>query len=89
MLCHGLEENLTIYLDGSLTPGAERECTAHLLHCTECRDLLSAVQETIQACRTLPTPEPPATLTARIMLRTAGSLLHFEHRETLYELFHK
>lgn len=89
MLCHELEVNLTIYLDGSLTPGAERACTAHLLRCIECRGLLSAVQETIQACRNWPTPEPPATLIARIMLRTAGSLLHFEHRETLYELFHK
>jgi anti-sigma factor RsiW len=79
MLCHELEENLTIYLDGSLTPRAQCACSAHLLCCAECLDLLSAVKETIQACRTWPTPEPPATLTARIMRRTAGSLLHFEH----------
>jgi hypothetical protein len=85
MLCHELEKNLTVFLDGSLMPGPERDCTAHLLRCAACRDLLKAVQETIQACRTCSAPAPPGTLIARILQRTAGAgrLLHFEGRGPL------
>lgn len=70
MLCNDFENRLTDYLDGTLEPADNKMFAEHALRCPICHDTLSAVKNSVQACRTAATLELPRELEARILLST-------------------
>ena len=42
MMPHHLDEELSVYLDGELTPLEARKVTSHLAGCDGCRDSLAS-----------------------------------------------
>lgn len=74
MLCAEFEDRLTDYLDGSLEAEMSRAFAEHAMRCPVCHELLSGVKNTLQACRTMDVPAPPAELEARILLQTVPEM---------------
>ncbi len=72
MFCTDFEENLSDYLDGTLS-GKDRVAMAeHALKCPVCHDLLNEVKNTLQVVRELPAPKVSVSrLEARILAMTA------------------
>ncbi|HKO45189.1 MAG TPA: zf-HC2 domain-containing protein [Pyrinomonadaceae bacterium] len=70
MLCNDFENRLTDYLDGSLQPADNKMFAEHALRCPVCHDTLSAVKNSVQACRAAANLEMPRELEARILLST-------------------
>lgn len=71
MFCTEFEDHLTDYLDGALSPDAQRACGEHALRCPLCHELLNEVKNTIVECRASEAPAPSLGLEARILVRTA------------------
>src|SRR5688572_16800546 len=70
MLCNDFENRLTDYLDGALQPADNQRFAEHALRCPVCHDTLSAVKNSVQACRAAANLEPSRELEARILLST-------------------
>jgi anti-sigma factor RsiW len=88
MLCDDFENRLTDYLDGTLGSDANRAFAEHALRCPVCHETLSEVKNTMQACNSARSLEPPRDLEARILLstmpETAMSCEDFEESLTDY-----
>ncbi len=88
MLCDDFENRLTDYLDGTLGGDANRAFAEHALRCPVCHETLSEVKNTMQACSSAKSLEPPRDLEARILLstmpETAMSCEDFEESLTDY-----
>ncbi|HEY5885945.1 MAG TPA: zf-HC2 domain-containing protein [Pyrinomonadaceae bacterium] len=70
MLCNDFENRLTDYLDGALQPADNKMFAEHALRCPVCHDTLSAVKNSVQACRAAANIALPQELEARILLST-------------------
>ena len=88
MLCDDFENRLTDYLDGTLGSDANKAFAEHALRCPVCHETLSEVKNTMQACSSARSLEPPRDLEARILLstmpETAMSCEDFEESLTDY-----
>jgi len=70
MLCNDFENRLTDYLDSALPPAEHKMFAEHALRCPVCHDTLTAVKNSMQACRVAAKLDPPRELEARILLST-------------------
>ena len=71
MLCHEFEDQLTDYLDGTLSTEDHRAFAEHAMRCPVCHDLLGDVKSTLLACSSSEAPPAGIDLDARILMRTA------------------
>lgn len=69
-LCRGLWDDLSAYVDNSLSPDEVNRVEAHLERCQRCRETVLEIQAMRQSVRALPTYEPPPMLKARILAAT-------------------
>ncbi len=69
MNCLDMQERLSAYLDGDLSPEEMKEVAAHLSGCESCQAVLSELREVRDALRSLPEVEIPEDLHATIMER--------------------
>lgn len=70
MLCVDFETLLTDYLEGLVGSETNRQMAEHAMKCPLCHETLSAVKNTVAACRVAAVPEPPRDLDARILQKT-------------------
>lgn len=88
MLCSDFERQLSDYLDGLLENETSRLIGEHALRCPVCHETLSAVRNTVEACRVAVVPPPSKELEARILQMTvpdtAMSCADFEEFLTDY-----
>src|SRR5207253_2144301 len=70
MLCHEFEDQLTDYLDGTLSVEAHKYFAEHAMRCPVCHDLLGEVKSTLVACSASEAPPAGIGLEARILLKT-------------------
>src|SRR5256712_4611142 len=70
MLCHEFEDQLTDYLDGTLSVEAHKNFAEHAMRCPVCHDLLGEVKSTLVACSASEAPPAGVGLEARILLKT-------------------
>ena len=88
MLCSDFETELTDYIDGVLEPETGRLFAEHALRCPVCHETLSAVRNTMEACRVAIVPAPSREFEARILQKTipntAMSCEDFEESLTDY-----
>ncbi len=70
MLCSEFEIQLTDYVEGVLEPDTNRLCAEHAMRCPICHETLTAVRNTIEACRVAPVPAPSREFEARILQTT-------------------
>jgi len=66
MNCQRIEELLSAYLEGDLSPEDKREVEAHLEACSSCSELLSALRETQEALAGFPELEPSPALMVKL-----------------------
>src|SRR5262249_57085264 len=62
-----VENDLTAYLDGELSPEAANRVQAHLADCEECRATERMLSFTVSSLRTLPSFEPSHGLRRRVL----------------------
>src|SRR5262249_59288059 len=62
-----VENDLTAYLDGELSPEAANRVQAHLADCEECRATERMLSFTVSSLRTLPSFEPSRALRRRVL----------------------
>lgn len=65
-------ELISAAVDGTLTEAETARLQSHLAQCADCRSLLRDMQDLHAALRSLPTEEPPADLSGRILSALAG-----------------
>lgn len=65
-------ELISAAVDGTLTEAETARLQSHLTQCADCRSLLRDMQDLHAALRSLPTEEPPADLSGRILSALAG-----------------
>ncbi len=68
---HADPGRLSDYLDGELGAAERAELESHVDGCARCRQELGALRSTVGLLRSLPEPEPPASLVADVMARLA------------------
>lgn len=73
MLCVDFETLLTDYIEGVTGPETNRQMAAHAMKCPLCHETLSAVKDTVAACRVAAVPPPSRDLDARILQKTVPS----------------
>ncbi len=64
-----LEEELTAYVDGELTPADAKTVRAHLAECADCRSTEALVRRTVQTLEALPAFEPSLGLRRALLNR--------------------
>ena len=64
MTCERIEELLSAYLEGELSPEDRREVDTHLGSCPRCAELLGVLRETEAAMAVFPEVEPSDSLLA-------------------------
>ncbi len=64
-----IQELLSSYIDGDLSPGERSEVDAHLAECEACREELALLELTLAALHDLPELEAPAGFTDAVMDR--------------------
>jgi len=66
---HRIEQQLSAYLDGELTPEWAAEVREHLAGCAACRADLEGLRAVKRLLGALPVPEPPGDLETAILAR--------------------
>jgi len=66
MVCEKIQDLLSPYLDGELTPEAKAEVDAHLSSCPECVELLSLLKMATDSLAAFPEIEPSPDLKAKL-----------------------
>jgi len=66
MVCDKIQNLLSPYVDGELTPEAKAEVDAHLSSCRECAELLSLLKIATASLAAFPEVEPSPDLKARL-----------------------
>jgi anti-sigma factor RsiW len=66
MSCERIQELLSAYLDGELSPAERAEVDAHLAACPECAGLLARLRTALQAFASFPEVELSPALSARL-----------------------
>lgn len=69
MECNKIQEKLSEYIDGILTPDEKVFVEEHLKSCQRCRESLADLRKTIEHVKNLEEIEPPAWLTQKVMTR--------------------
>jgi|GEM_PF-1024637 len=69
MICLDMQERLSAYLDGDLSPEEMKEVAGHLSGCESCQAVLTELRQVRDALRSLPEVEVPADLHSSIMER--------------------
>lgn len=64
--CRHLLEDLSIYLDGEASDAACAEIELHLSQCDNCRVVVDTLNQTLHLYHTLPQPDMPEDLRARL-----------------------
>ncbi len=82
MNCLECQELLQRVLDGESHDERRTEVEPHLTICTNCREFHAAGQRLLEGLRYMPTPMPPADLTAKVTSRvlSQGRRLRFQRR---------
>jgi anti-sigma factor (TIGR02949 family) len=75
--CEAALDLLEPYLDGDLDAGEEARLRAHLATCPACSAELALAQRVQRELRTLPQPEVPPELLARVIQRGRGEVVPF------------
>jgi hypothetical protein len=75
-----LENLVSGYLEGQLDSIRRLAFEAHVAACPECRELVAAVRQAMEYCRSAEGPEPAPWLIPKILLATIG-----ERQPTLFE----
>lgn len=65
--CRNVQEIMSAYLDGEVSPDEERMVREHVASCSECKVVLQDLQKTAQLVKGLDEVEPPPWLTQKIM----------------------
>ncbi|PKN27911.1 MAG: hypothetical protein CVU64_15125 [Deltaproteobacteria bacterium HGW-Deltaproteobacteria-21] len=76
MECRKIQEMLTSYLEGAVTPEQEQLVRDHLSSCERCRCSLEDLQKTGTLVKDLEEIEPPPWLTQKIMARVRDEAEH-------------
>ena len=66
MVCEKIQDLLSPYLDGELTPEAKAEIDGHLASCPECSEILSLLRIATESLSAFPEFEPSAELKAKL-----------------------
>jgi Putative zinc-finger len=66
MACEKIQDLLSPYVDGELTPEARAEVDAHVSSCRECAELLSLLKIATDSLAAFPEIEPPPDLMAKL-----------------------
>jgi predicted anti-sigma-YlaC factor YlaD len=66
MKCEGIEELLSPYLEGNLTPEAKKDVETHLETCKDCSSLLAFLKETMESLSEFPEAEVSESLMNRL-----------------------
>lgn len=69
MICLDMQERLSAYLDGDLSPEEMKEVAGHLSGCESCQAVLTELRQVRNKLRSLPEVEVPADLHSSIMER--------------------
>jgi anti-sigma factor RsiW len=72
--CRALFKELSLYLDGDLTPARRRTVERHIESCTCCGMMNRRLQLTVAACRAEATHRPPRAVMARAARRVRALL---------------
>jgi anti-sigma factor (TIGR02949 family) len=64
--CQLLLEDLSIYLDGEASEAVCAEIEQHLSECDDCRVVVDTLNQTLHLYHTLPQPDMPEALRARL-----------------------
>lgn len=67
MICLDMQERLSAYLDGDLSPEEAEEVSTHLRDCEVCQTVLSELRQVRDELRSLPEVDIPANLHSAIM----------------------
>jgi len=72
MQCLKIEELLSPYLDGILSPAEREDVASHLAVCTNCREKFEALSEVVDIMKNLPEIAPPPEFSALVMAKVAA-----------------
>ena len=72
--CRALFEELSLYLDGDLTPARRRTIERHIKSCVCCGMLNQRLRLTLAACRAEATRRPPRAVMTRAARRVRALL---------------
>jgi anti-sigma factor (TIGR02949 family) len=64
--CHHLLDDLSDYLDGEASDAVCAEIEAHMRECENCRVVVDTLNQTLHLYHTLPQPDMPEDLRARL-----------------------
>lgn len=69
MQCNDIQEKLSVYIDGDISPEERMLIDEHLRSCQQCNETLAEMKKTTEYVRNLADIEPPAWLTQKIMAK--------------------
>jgi anti-sigma factor RsiW len=67
MTCKDIEEKLTAYQEGTLSPEERSLVESHLSSCAQCSSALANLEKTVGLLKNLPEIEPPPWFTQKVM----------------------
>lgn len=73
MQCLKIEELLSSYLDGELSPPLREDVASHLAVCDSCREEYEALSEVVNTIKGLPEVAPPSNFSALVMDKVAAA----------------
>ena len=73
--CKKIQEGLSEFMDGALTPEQSEATQAHLRSCAVCTQVASELTQTSRLLALLPHPEPSESFEQKLALRLAGQAL--------------
>lgn len=78
MTCRDIQERLTAYQEGTLSPEEKSLIKEHLITCAKCSSALAGLEKTVVLIKDLPEVEPPPWFTQKIMaqVREASKAKH-------------
>lgn len=84
MICLDMQERLSAYLDGDLSPDKMKEVADHLSGCESCQAALSELRQVRDALRSLPEVEVPGDLHSSIMERLRPHMKRKKQRKWVF-----
>lgn len=83
MECHHVQNQLSLFIDGLVSPEDSTLIREHLRTCQECEEAYANLQKTVEHIRNLDEVEPPSWLTQKVMTKIRSEA------EQDKSLFHK
>jgi hypothetical protein len=69
MECSSVQEKLSVYVEGMISPEERKLIDEHISSCSKCKEALYDLKKTIDYVHNLEDVEPPAWLTQKVMAR--------------------